>query len=163
MTSALSQEELRAMLHYDPQTGEFVWLVKPSKKLPSGAIAGGLNDEGYRVIRIRGLLHKAHRLAWLYVHGEWPAMCIDHINGVRDDNRTANLRCVSQRANMENQRFAHTNSKTGLLGVTQDAGRFTARIRSRGSLRYIGTYATPEEAAAAYIAKKRDLHPGCTI
>lgn len=163
MTSALSQEELRAMLRYDPQIGEFVWLVKPSKRLPSGAIAGGLNAEGYRVIRLCGRLYKAHRLAWLYVHGEWPAMCIDHINGVRDDNRIANLRCVTHGENMQNQRRAHANNKTGKLGVAPDGIKFLSRIRVGGRSQFVGSFATAEEASTAYIAAKRRLHSACTL
>ena len=163
MTNQLTQQQVQDLLHYDPATGFFVWRVKPCKNLPAGTLAGSTNDEGYRVLRLGGKLQKAHRVAWLYVHGEWPSMCIDHINGIRGDNRIANLRCVTHRANMENQRSAHANSTTRLLGVSKRGERYVARIRMDGQLRYLGTFATGEEASLAYLAEKRRIHAACSI
>lgn len=108
----------------------------------------------------------AHRLVWLHLYGEWPEHGIDHINGRRSDNTAANLRSVPQSENVQNQRKARRDNKsTGLLGVSRPSGRskYRAQIMAQGRNRYLGYFDTPEEAHAAYLAAKRQLHPGCTI
>lgn len=106
----------------------------------------------------------AHRLAWLYVYGEWPNGDIDHIDGDRLNNRIANLRDVSRRVNLENQRRPKACNKSGFLGVkTFRDQRFQARIQVRGVQLHLGTFDTPHEAHAAYVAAKRNLHQGCTL
>jgi hypothetical protein len=104
----------------------------------------------------------AHRLAWFYVHGVWPPVLIDHINGKRSDNRIVNLRLADWRLNMENKRRESYNS-TGLLGVKPNGKGFAARIGSRGVEHHLGTFRTPEEAHAAYVEAKRRLHKGGTL
>jgi len=76
----ITQAGLKELLNYNPETGDFAW-VKSKKP------AGGISSYGYRRIIIDGKEHKAHRLAWLYTHGVFPEDQIDHINGVRHDNR----------------------------------------------------------------------------
>jgi len=89
---------------------------------------------------------------------------LDHINGVRSDNRLENLRDASDTLNAENKHVAQKNSKTGLLGVTvHDATHFRARIQVKGCYADLGLFKTPEAAHAAYIKAKRLLHEGCTI
>lgn len=160
MRSDLTAERLRLMLDYDQQTGVFTWKEKPSKQVIAGAEAGHLQaDQGYVVIKIRGVLHKAHRLAWLHVTGRWPAGVIDHRNGNKSDNSFTKLRDTTRAVNQQNQIRAHKNSSTGLLGVARDGDRYSARIRVHGRLRTIGRYSTPELAHAAYMVAKRELHP----
>jgi hypothetical protein len=150
-------------MSYDPHTGVFVWLRRPCKNLKAGIEAGNLQPTGYRVIRIGGSLYKAHRLAWLYVHGHWPSDEIDHINGDKSDNRIANLRNVTHRQNMENRRHAHRNNRNGVLGVCPDGRKYSARIRAGGAQIHLGNFASVEEAGAAYLAAKRQLHAGGTL
>jgi hypothetical protein len=98
-------------------------------------------------------------------HGAWPSGDIDHINGQKTDNRIENLRDVTRTINSENRRGSNTNTATGYLGVSVHArsGKYRARIRAKGRLISLGLFLLPEEAHAAYISAKRDLHFGCTI
>lgn len=111
-----------------------------------------------------GVPKLAHRLAWLYVYGEWPQHGLDHINGVRLDNRISNLRDVPQTINLENQRKAKGLTKSGFLGVERTrGGKWAARIVANGKRYGLGVFATPEAAHSAYVTAKRKLHEGCTI
>ena len=159
----LTAERLRELLHYDPETGIFTWLVhRPPIK--AGAIAGGF-VHSYLRIRISGRAYGSHRLAWLYMTGEWPEEDIDHINGVKHDNRIKNLRNVSRLMNTQNQRRAQSHNTSGLLGVSrvESRNKWVATIKFAGKKRHIGYFRTPQEAHDAYIAAKRQLHEGCTI
>jgi citrate synthase len=92
----LTQSSLKENLHYNKTTGCFT-------RLSNGKIAGCLDKDGYVIIKINKKNMKAHRLAWLYVHGEFPEEQIDHINRDRSDNRIENLRCVSAQENSYNK------------------------------------------------------------
>ena len=121
-------------------------------------------SNGYLTIFCNGFRYAAHRLAWLYVHGEWPPAHIDHINGIRTDNRISNLRSVTASVNAQNMRRAMKNSKTGVLGVTKCGNRFKAQLAiPRGSNKYLGLFKTIGEAQQAYLDAKRSTHLGCTI
>jgi len=97
----LTQSQLKEILTYNPDTGIFTWLVASNGRIRVGDIAG-TTDNGYVRIMIERTKYRAHRLAWLYVHGESPKEQIDHINHIRDDNRINNLRCVSCHENFKN-------------------------------------------------------------
>lgn len=155
--------ELKKLLYYDPETGEFVWLVQPNGRVRVGNTAGSIHIKGYREIQVHRKLYKAHRLAWFWMTGSWPIEQIDHINGSRDDNRWDNLREASRSLNAQNRRTAKRNTKTGFLGVSQHAGKFQASIWLEGKANHLGTYNTPESAHEAYVKAKRRLHPGCTL
>jgi hypothetical protein len=155
---------LRSLLDYSPETGLFVWRLSNSNVSPAGSLAGrSVNSDGYRQIVINRRFYKAHRLAWFYVHGVWPDQ-IDHINGDRTDNRLCNLRNVTSLLNTHNQRKPHCNNRSGFLGVSKRAdGRFQAEIRVSGKKRYLGAFATAEQAGAAYVSAKRQMHEGSTL
>ena len=155
----LSLERLHELLHYNPRTGLFVRKVRAGNSAPVGTIAGGFNRKGYRIIRVDGRRYLASRLAWFYVHGRWPKDEIDHRNGVRDDNRLANLREASHSENQQNRRKAHKSNATGFLGVSPNEGKFRAQIKINGNRLHLGNFATPQEAHAAYVKAKRKLHP----
>ena len=160
----LTAERVRELLEYNPVTGEFCWRNPPNGRT-LGQAACSKNGNGYLRTRVDYRLYYNHRLAWLWVHGEWPKHTIDHANGARDDNRLCNLRDVPHRNNIENQRRTPKNSTTGFLGVYWDAinKKFRARIVTNGKRISIGRYTTPEEAHQAYLTAKRQLHAGCTI
>jgi hypothetical protein len=162
----LTQEQLKAALHYDPSTGVFTRLVDSGGRGGrKGSAAGYINDQGYVLIAVHSVQYRAHRLAWLYMTGAWPAGEVDHKNGVRADNWWANLRDVPTKVNAQNKRRAQKNSKTGLLGVSWDKkkGNYTARIKVDGRYPTLGSFDTPEAGHAAYVEAKRRLHEGCTI
>lgn len=163
----LTAEEARSRLNYDSETGILTW-KKLRNKRRIGEEAKSLDVAGYVQVNISGTLVKGHRLAWLLHYGDWPDGDIDHINGVRNDNRISNLRCVSPKVNCQNQRVGSRPSVTGLIGVhLQDRGRPNKRYRAKiyvdGRQIHLGGYATPEEAHAAYVLAKRKHHEGCTL
>lgn len=157
----LTQERLFEALHYDCDTG----LMTSKSRGRKGLMAGCINGLGYRVIRIDKTLYAAHRLAWLYQHGCWPLGVIDHINGIRHDNRLANLRDIPKPQNHQNMKAAKKNSGTGLLGVSFSKRRrhFIAQITVDGKGLYLGAYATAELAHEAYLSAKRSHHPAGTL
>ena len=125
----ITQEQLKKLLHYDPDTGVFTWLVSRGKAA-IGKVAGHVclkNGKAYRFIGIDGELHRAHRLAWLYMTGDWPTYDIDHISGDGVDNRWVNFRDVPMLENSKNQRLRVTNT-TGVTGVHID--KQTTRYRA---------------------------------
>jgi hypothetical protein len=148
----LTAERARELLDYDPGTGVLTW--KASGKAAS-AVPG---SRGYLTIRLRGKLRKQHRVAWLLTHGEWPGD-IDHINGVKADNRLCNLREVTKSQNARNVGISWANT-SGFKGVSWDkrSRRWQALIRAEGRLKKLGTFATREEAALAYRTASVELH-----
>lgn len=159
----LTVERLRELLDYDPDTGLFTWRVRTRNSVKFGDVAGCFSSTGYWQIQIDGRKHRAHRLAWLYVTGEWPTSDLDHINGIRDDNRIANLRAATRSENGQNQREPQSHNKVGYLGVHSHQGKFRAIIILDGKKKHIGCFPTPEAAHAAYLEAKRRLHPFGTI
>jgi hypothetical protein len=149
----LRAEEVRSLLCYDADSGLFVWRVGRGNVL-AGTAAGGIRFDGYLSIAIRRRHYMAHRLAWLYVHGHWPSGEIDHLNGVRSDNRLSNLRDVSRTTNSENFRGPKSNNKCGFLGVSlhKKTGRWHAKIIVNGRLLSLRYHDTPEAAHAVYLA-----------
>ena len=164
----ITAEVVRERFVLDETTGVFTWRVQVANNRKVGSVAGTVDGAGYVSIGTCGRYYKAHRLVWLYVHGVWPKNQIDHINGVRTDNRPSNLRDVTKSVNLQNQKRAHANSAHGFLGVRIEARwntppRYLARITVNGHRRSLGTFGTAEEAHAAYLNAKRVEHPGCTI
>lgn len=157
--SGFTQDALKKTVHYDPETGLFTRV----RGIRKGAIFGTKTYDGYLCGKVLGKQYRLHRLAWLYVHGEWPKNQIDHINGIRTDNRLCNLRDVTPSINKQNTRKADRDNKTGFLGVQFSQGKYQAQIRVNKKPLFLGTYDSPEEAHAAYLKAKRQYHEGCTI
>lgn len=147
----LSVTTLREKLHYDPVTGIFRWRQSPTISVPSGAVAGSLSKQGgHYVIGIGRKTYLAHRLAWLYVHGEWPNGILDHINRDRTDNRIENLRLITKAGNSIN-RDAPANSKTGRPGVSWSTSRskWRAYITVNNRQKHLGHFSNFWEACEA--------------
>ena len=125
-------------------------------------VLGAPNSEGYIRVGIAGKRYKAHRLAFLYMTGEWPNV-VDHINGDRTDNRWANLRDADHTVNAENKLLVPLGNNP-FLGVSWSKRRskWHAQIMVRGKQHNLGFFCTPEEASSAYIEAKRRMHAGCT-
>ena len=153
------QEKLKAILSYDPVSGKFTWIKSKGRGMHfrSGE-AGTIHIKGYRYIRFNGQSVFAHRLAWLYMTGDWPTCQIDHIDGVKDNNRWSNLRAATNGQNQQNLAGAKGVTKTGSLGITFRRGMFEARIQSGGKRKHLGTFKTIEAAELAYVNAKRELH-----
>lgn len=159
----LTAARLRELLTYDPETGVFrsrIDRVGKGCKTKTGDVVGGPHNRGYWSIRLADGRFLAHRLAWLYMTGEWPKNAIDHINGSKSDNRWTNLRDVSQSANMQNLKGPMGASRSGLLGVAWHARdrKWIAQINAHGIHHYIGSFADKADASAAYLAAKARLH-----
>jgi hypothetical protein len=163
-TERITAVRLRTLMSYEETTGVFT-AIADRGKIKTGSILGQIDSHGYQTIGIDWRHYAAHRLAWLYVHGDWPEV-VDHVNGIRNDNRIANLRSGNQSSNLENQRRPHRNNCQGLLGVGRvqtKSVKFRARIRKDGREIHLGSFSTAEEAHATYIDYKRRLHAGCAI
>jgi hypothetical protein len=153
------QEELNTIYHYNPATGIFTWLPANGRGMHHRkGIVGTVHIKGYRYIRFQGRSLFAHRLAFLYMTGVWPTDQIDHINGVRDDNRWCNLREATNGQNMENLAGPHGETITGVLGVTFRRGRYEARIQQGQVRHHLGTFRNLEDAEEAYRKAKARLH-----
>ena len=161
----VTAERARELLTYDPLTGEFTWRVYRSRGAKAGWKAGFIiASGGPRLgIKIDGRIYQAGRLAWLMMHGKHPEHEVDHIDGDPLNNRIANLRDVPHRVNQQNIHGPNSRNGLGWLGVKRLKGRFYAVIGVDRVYRSLGGFATPEEAHAAYLAAKRELHEGCTI
>ena len=144
LMSKLTAERLRQLLHYDYEAGTF---IRISGRQGVGRTVGYKDTGGYLQICVDGRSHLSHRLAWLYVYGEWPKGEIDHINGSKSDNRICNLRIATRSQNM-----ANSGTRKVSKGVSwhKHSGKWNARIRIDGRDVSLGYYRTVEDAREAY-------------
>lgn len=153
-----NQEYLKELFCYDEFTGIFTWRVGRGGVL-AGAVAGGPDSCGYWQMRFCGTKSSCHRLAWLYVYGVLPEDELDHINGIKTDNRIANLRPATRASNMSNI-GVRRNSKTGIKGVSWDTqhGKFRAQIMHKGKKYNLGRFDDADTASAAYAKAALKFH-----
>ena len=145
----LTRDRLKELLDYDPETGEFVWRINVSN-VKAGSVAGSFNSYGYIRIMVDGEKYLAHRLAWLYMRGYDPENQIDHLNGIRNDNRIENLREVSQSCNLQNTKV-QSNNTSGFPGVCwhKQNRKWKAQIQIQGKKHHLGYHDTALDAALA--------------
>ena len=155
----LTQEQLKELLSYDPETGIFTWLKAVSKSVRVGSIAGSFDKKGYIRIGLLRRRYSAHRLAFLYMTGSFPPNDTDHINGVRNDNRWINLRQATNSENQRNQGKPITNT-SGYKGVSWNkrAKKWLAKIKHMNHDIHLGYFDSPEAAHQAYIEAAEKLH-----
>lgn len=156
--------DVRAAFDYDAAAGQLIWrdadhLSPSDRSRLVGKPAGSLNADGYVSIKFRGRLYRAHRLVWVHTTGAWPAGEIDHVDGDKSNNRFANLRIASRSENMRNV-SAYASSKSGLKGTSFDrvSGKWRAQIMLNRRGKFLGRFATAEEAHAAYRAAAEQIH-----
>jgi hypothetical protein len=154
MKAPLTADRLHELLDYDPLTGVFLWRVRRGPRAPAGRIAGSAwpNKSGkfYRRIMVDGRMYLAHRLAWLYVKGQWPLYEVDHRDSDGLNNTWINLR-EATRAQQSANTVLHVDSTTGFKGVTKRGRRFGAKIVLRKRPIHLGYFDTPDEAHVAYV------------
>jgi hypothetical protein len=168
----LTQEYLKSVLDYDPETGVFTWKTRHISTFKSNSqqycdiwngryantIAGRSDNRGYRGIMINKRRYLSHRLAYLYMTGDMPVYQIDHINRVRSDNSWGNLRSVTHEENARNQplRIDNTSGHTGICWHKR-AGKWAVEVCEK----HVGLYADLSDAIAAAISKRNELgfHP----
>jgi len=157
-----TQTYIKECLDYNPETGAFFWRVRPLthfkdlrrqrifNRCYAGKPCGHLSEERYLVIRFDGMLHKAHRLAWLYVYGELPNQWVDHINRNRSDNRIVNLRLASAELNAQNASVRSDNT-SGIQGVSwhKASKKWVVQISKQGKPTHIGLFDSIKDAIAA--------------
>lgn len=156
----MDKQTLDQFLRLDLDTGIFYWKVNLGRNAKVGSKAGVLNGKGYIVIKIQQKNYLAHRLIMLYLEGEMPRKFVDHINGIRNDNRPCNLRHADHSTNGQNMRDARSDNASGFLGVQVRSGRFSAVIRPyKGAKQiWLGSFGTAEEASSVYWDAKKKFH-----
>lgn len=147
----ITQARLKELYTYNPETGIFQ-RAKSIKGSKIDAKVGTLTFKGYIAIRADNKMYLAHRLAFLYMTGEWPKEHVDHKNEIKTDNSWTNLRDATRSENFRNT-GARKNNKLGVKGVVKTPKGHYAVMFS------LGTYNTLEEAKAAY-AKMAILYHG---
>lgn len=153
----MDAQQLRELVSYDPSTGIFTARVK-SRGVKPGDRLGSFDTRGYVRITVAGKRHKAHRLAFLYMTGDWPKHEVDHIDMNKSNNRWLNLRDADHSTNQHNCP-AMRNSKSGVRGVYKiknTTGKvWAATLSMKGKRRHLGCFATVEEAQKARLDAKR--------
>lgn len=152
----ITAERLRELLDYNPGDGTCRWRTTLGSRALRGNIAGSPHPEGYLSIRIDRKRYLSHRLAWLFIYGEFPGCGLDHVNGQRNDNRISNLRKATLSQNQGNSR-KQKNNKSGFKGVCSNSrgNKWRAEIMIDGEHLHLGDFSTPEEAHKAYCAAAR--------
>lgn len=168
--TTLTAESLRAQFAYNAETGVFTRLARARDEFKcdrdwaawnakfAGDIAGTASSQGYRYIKIKQKRFAEHRLAWMYVYGEFPRGEIDHINGNRSDNRLTNLRVVTRAENCRNLARRSDNT-SGHIGVSWNKAmsKWAARIAVGGKHRALGLFVNLADAISARKAAERDI------
>lgn len=147
---SLKHERLVELLSYSPDTGIFSW-KQSIGRVKKGQEAGWLSWNGYIKIAMDNKDYPSHRLAWFYVYKEWPKEDLDHIDGLRTNNRISNLREATRSQNLQNKRKQRNNA-SGFIGVSfnKERNKWDARLKAQGKQICLGLFKTAEEAAQAY-------------
>lgn len=142
----ITQERLKQILHYNPDSGSWTW-IQSIGTIPEGTQAGCIRPDGYLAIRIDGIQYLSSRLAFLYMNGSFPKMFIDHKNRVRNDDRWCNLRECNNSQNQMNKGLQR-NNKSGIPGVYfyKQKNKWVANIRKDGKTIYLGIFDSKYDA-----------------
>ncbi len=154
----VSPDRLHELFEYEPETGLLRWKEAAGRygRIPAGSVAGTLNGEGYRYVVIDGVHYRASRVIWAWMTGEWPEHQVDHEDRNPGNDRWINLRPATGTQNKANNGI-YRNNTSGYPGVYYDKERGHWRSKGvvDGKRRWLGRFATAEEAYAAYCANKQ--------
>lgn len=152
-------ELLRELFRLDPEAGKIFWRVRTGNRIHVGDEVGGPASGGYRRVNLSGHLYTVHRVIFALANGRWPIDQVDHINGIRADNRPCNLRDATSSQNKHNCGKRKTN-KSGFKGVSWDKarGKWHPQIQAYGKYIYLGRYDDVELAALVYAEAARKYH-----
>ena len=152
-------DTLKSALEYNSDTGDFIWISPTGYRVKPGQKAGCIRPVGYVYVCIGGKCYLGHRLAWFYQTGSWPDCHIDHVNGVRSDNRWANIRSATRAENQRN-RGRPANNTSGYKGVSWYARKqkWRARLVCEGVESHLGYFDNIEDARSAYSKAASTLH-----
>lgn len=140
--------------------GDLFWIDSPNSLVPAGSLAGSLREDGYIGIFINGKYFFAHRIIWEMFNQEIPAsMVIDHIDGIRNNNRIENLRVCTFQQNHFN-RGKQSNNKSGFKGVSwhKQKQKWVAQIKIDGRNKFLGFYTDPVKAYEKYCEVARERY-----
>lgn len=169
----LTQEIIRELIDYDPETGDCFWKFRDRKWFKSDGVwkswnssfsgkkTGSLNiRDGYIQLYILNIKCRLHRIIWLYVYGEWPKNMIDHINRIKSDNRLINLREATNTENGQN-REKQKNNTSGYKGVSwnKQAKKWETKIMINSKHKHLGLFENKEDAYIKYNNVRNELHP----
>jgi len=146
----ISQQLLKQLFIYDPDTGLFTRRIQRSANAMVGQVVGTVDGKGYLHVSIEKQFYRLHRLVFLYMEGSIPKY-IDHKDRDRQNNRWGNLRKSNCKFNAGNS-GVHKHNTSGYRGVSQNkkSGKWHAQIKIHGKQTYLGRFNTPEEAAEIY-------------
>lgn len=159
-------EYIRENLRYDPETG-YLWWIKESdhrvgKKRDLDKSADYIHkNSGYVNVNLSltggQFPYRAHRVAWFLHYGSWPDKSLDHINGIKTDNRIENLRPATQQENDRNRKaYKGCSSKYKGVSWSKSCQKWKSYIRSNQRQEHLGIYSSEEEAAQAYDKAARE-------
>lgn len=146
---------LQSLFRYDPNTGDIFWIASGKGKIKKKA-AGTQELSGYKGIVVNGKRIRAHIIAWALYHNKWPDDQLDHINGVKSDNRIANLREATNSQNGKNLKIK-SNNTSGTTGVGYDKinDKWRATIKVDGKQKNLGRYLNIEDAI--FVRKQAEI------
>ena len=153
----ITQQLLKEHLEY--RDGHLWWVKPRVNSVKVDQQFGTRHNRGYRHGMLKGKWCLEHRLIWLYHYGIWPKEQIDHINGIKDDNRIENLRECNRQQNSYNTRARQLSTST-YKGVhfRKDTGKWVAQYTHSGKNIHIGCFSNEKDASNAYKAATEALH-----
>lgn len=156
----ITQELAREYLRYEPETGHLYWIKKSSDKTVVGKRAGWQRSKnGYRQVGLMGQIIYEHRLIWMMVNGKLPDSQVDHVNGVKDDNRYENLRHADSSQNVANIGAKRDNT-SGAKNVhwCNRTSKWIAKVKLYGKTHYGGAFDQYEDAVRASAVARQKVH-----
>ena len=157
---SLTRERLLELFHHESDSGLFIRKKSVTNSVCAGDVAGTITN-GYGIVTIDRKQYRAHRLAWFYVYGIWPSEDVDHINGIKTDNRISNLRCASRSENACNTKTRADNT-SGFKGVSwcKMMNKWFAYVNINKKRIKVGYFHDKDAAAEAVRVAREKLHKG---